>query len=501
MVVRMAGLGRSFRGVAAYCLHDRRLEGEPHPESSERVEWTDTRNLATSQGERAARIMAATAEAGVGLKRLAGVAASGRKLEKPVCHYSLNWAEEEEPDRGEMVRAVEGSLKALGLEGHQALIVAHNDGHPHVHVIVNRVDPESGRAAGLSRSKIELSRWAEGYEREQGQIRCRQREINNKRRGAGERVVDGRGHSGGRWRRERMSPHREQRVVIPSGKNGREVDYVAWKRALERQYWEWYQGQRGQALGEMEKRSKREWSRLYERQGLEREQMERNCGTVWGRLRAWRELGGGVGEIGGAIRGRSEALGRFRKELEDRLLGERVSLGKAHAEAVRDIESESGEVYRRDMAEAEERAVEAARTTLQSWFPDYERGEDWHRLNRWMRQEQRKQWREIKGERGYEQWPGQAPSRPGLGEQMSDYRRSIPASHVEIEARPTTDLPGGPIDYKFQDHPVPRDLKGLVTKDFGYNQVIAHAPRSEVRKHFRSLPKHERPPIGTGPSR
>ena len=64
MVVRMAGLGRSFRGVTDYCLHDRRLEGEPHPESSKRVKWTETRNLATSQGERAARIMAATAEAG-----------------------------------------------------------------------------------------------------------------------------------------------------------------------------------------------------------------------------------------------------------------------------------------------------------------------------------------------------------------------------------------------------------------------------------------------------
>ena len=185
MVVRMAGLGRSFRGVTDYCLHDQGVEGEPHPESSERVGWTETHNLATSNGERAARIMAATAEAGGELKRLAGVAATGRKLEKPVCHYSLNWAKEEKPERGEMGRAVEESLKALGMEGHQALIVAHNDGHPHVHVIVNRVNPESGKAAGLSRSKLKLSRWAEGYEREQGKIQCRQREINNDRRSVG----------------------------------------------------------------------------------------------------------------------------------------------------------------------------------------------------------------------------------------------------------------------------------------------------------------------------
>ena len=47
------------------------------------------------------------------------------------------------------------------MERHQALIVSHRDGQPHVHVIANRVDPESGKAAGLSRSKLKLSKWAE----------------------------------------------------------------------------------------------------------------------------------------------------------------------------------------------------------------------------------------------------------------------------------------------------------------------------------------------------
>ena len=193
MVVKMAGLGRSFGGVADYCLHDPRMPGAAHhPESAERVEWTETRNLATSEGERAGRIMAATAEASPELKRLAGVAATGRKLEKPVCHYSLSWAKDEKPDRQEMRWAAQASLKALGMERHQALIVSHRDGQPHVHVIANRVDPESGKAVGLSRSKLRLSKWAERYEREQGKIRCPARERNNKRREAGERVVDGR---------------------------------------------------------------------------------------------------------------------------------------------------------------------------------------------------------------------------------------------------------------------------------------------------------------------
>ena len=83
-----------------------------------------------------------------------------------VLHYSLSWAQEETPDRREMSRAVDGSLEALGLEGHEALIVAHEDTrHPHVHVIANRVDPETGKTAKLGNSKLRLSRWGEGSAR------------------------------------------------------------------------------------------------------------------------------------------------------------------------------------------------------------------------------------------------------------------------------------------------------------------------------------------------
>ena len=166
-----------------------------------------------------------------------------------MCHYSLNWAREEKPDRQEMLRVAEASLKALGMERHQALIVSHRDGQPHVHVIANRVDPESGKAAGLSRSKLRLSKWAERYEREQGKIRCPARERNNKRREAGERVVDGRGHSGGRFRRERMSPQREPREVIPAEREGPERERAAWQRAEERMHWERIQQWRRQDLG------------------------------------------------------------------------------------------------------------------------------------------------------------------------------------------------------------------------------------------------------------
>ena len=401
MVTKMSAPGRSFGGVADYCLHDRWVPGQGHPESAERVEWTETRNLATEQGDRAARIMAATAEAGPDLKRLAGGAATGRKLEKPVCHYSLNWAKEEKPDRQEMSRAAAESLKALGMERHQALIVSHRDGQPHVHVIANRVDPESGKAAGLSRSKLKLSKWAERYEREQGKIRCPERERNNKRREAGERVVDGRGHSGGRWRRERMSPQREPRETIPVQREGPERERAAWHRAEERMHWERIQQWREKDLGKLERRSKWEWSALYGRQERQREQLAKDCHGVLGRFRAWRELGGKLREIGGTIRGRTEVLGRFRAELETRQRLERISLGKAHSEAVRKIESLAGEVYRGGMEGAEGRAREATRRDPLAVYDRY-RGGDRGRIKRSASEERMEQVREFDGEQAYE---------------------------------------------------------------------------------------------------
>ena len=231
-----------------------------------------------------------------------------------------------------------------------------------MHVIANRVDPESGKAAGLSRSKLRLSKWAERYEREQGKIRCPARERNNKRREAGERVVDGRGHSGGRFRRERMSPQRGATGSDPggAGRAGAGASGLAsggGAHALGADSAVAGEGSRETGRGGASG-SGRSFTGRQERQ---REQLAKDCHGVLGRFRAWRELGGKLREIGGTIRGRTEVLGRFRAELETRQRLERISLGKAHSEAVRKIESLAGEVYRGGMEGAEGRAREATR--------------------------------------------------------------------------------------------------------------------------------------------
>ena len=102
-----------------------------------------------------------------------------------------------------------------------------------------------------------------------------------------------------------------------------------------------------------------------------------------------------------SLRRPAEVLGRFREELEDQLRWERVSLGKAHSEAVREIESKAGEVYRCGMEGSEERAREAARRDGLSVYCHY-RGEDWYRPKRSASEERMEQVREIDGELAYE---------------------------------------------------------------------------------------------------
>ena len=266
-------------------------------------------------------------------------------------------------------------------------------------------DPESGKAAGLNRSKLKLSKWAEEYERVQGKIRCPQRERNNARRGQGKRVQDRVSRPTGRHRREEMNPQQQERQAkIPAGRDGwggPDRERVAWQRAEERWEWEQLQRRRGKALGELEKRSKREWSALYGRHQQQREYLAKDCRGALGRFRLWRELGGKVREIGGAIRGDKEVLGRFRAELEDRLRWDRVSLGKEHSEAVRGIESKAGEFYREGLEGSEKRAREAARTDGISVRYGWRR-DQFDTFKYSMLEERLEQVREIDGELAYE---------------------------------------------------------------------------------------------------
>ena len=177
MVPKLHAKGASFKGAAAYLLHDK-----GRAVTSERVEWIETRNLATGDGRVAWKVMAATAMDADRLKRQAGVKNTGRKSTDAVLHFSLSWHpdEQERLSRDEMRRAAMGAIRALGADDRQAMLICHNDEkQPHLHVMVNRISAEDGRMLPSSKEKLNLSRWAESYEKGRGAVLCEQRAINN----------------------------------------------------------------------------------------------------------------------------------------------------------------------------------------------------------------------------------------------------------------------------------------------------------------------------------
>ena len=110
----------------------------------------------------------------------------------------LSWAPGENPTKQEILGASKGALKALGLDGHQAMIAAHTDRHHrHTHLAVNRVSTEDGRAVNLRQCGRVLSAWAEQYERDHGRIRCQRRidwSIKPQRRQGPDRMPRSRAH-------------------------------------------------------------------------------------------------------------------------------------------------------------------------------------------------------------------------------------------------------------------------------------------------------------------
>ena len=185
MVPNVTKTGTSFRGAMLYYLHDKRAEDEQVRLTGERVAWTSTRNLISDDPEIAVATMRATAADQDRLKREAGIKSTGRKSDKVVYAYSLAWHPDEKDGltRAEMERAADESLRVIGADGLQAVIVCHNDEpQPHVHVIVNRVSPDDGSMHVYSNDRLKLSQWAESYERERGKIWCQDRVANNARR-------------------------------------------------------------------------------------------------------------------------------------------------------------------------------------------------------------------------------------------------------------------------------------------------------------------------------
>ena len=160
--------------------------------TDERVGLVAGLNLPTDDPHLAGLIMARLAADAEVIKELAGTSSRGRKLKAPFIHLSLSWSPDEpRPDRAEMLRAVEEALKSIGMGACQAFVIEHTDtAHPHVHVVVCRVDPETGKACGRKNDGRKLSAWAAKYERSRGRVQVPNRIARREAREEYRAIVD-----------------------------------------------------------------------------------------------------------------------------------------------------------------------------------------------------------------------------------------------------------------------------------------------------------------------
>lgn len=142
MIGKVAASGSGFRGVVNYLLLGKK--DVPNPD---RVAWTMGHNLLIDDPDRAPALMRATANQSL-------------RCKKPVYHLAIAWHANENPTDDLMREVGAQTLKDLELDEHQALLIAHKDtAHKHLHIVINRVHPETGKAWSNSNDykRIEIS--------------------------------------------------------------------------------------------------------------------------------------------------------------------------------------------------------------------------------------------------------------------------------------------------------------------------------------------------------
>lgn len=127
-MIAISSKSQSFGAIAKYLV-----AGHSGDEWG-RVAWTTSRNLPTADPELAGKIMRATAE-------------QSDRVTRPVYHLALSFDPGDSVEPVIMERVADDVLRQLELDEYQVIMVAHRDReHQHVHLLVNRVHPETGRA-------------------------------------------------------------------------------------------------------------------------------------------------------------------------------------------------------------------------------------------------------------------------------------------------------------------------------------------------------------------
>lgn len=92
-------------------------------------------------------------------EEMRAIAAANVRVKNPVYHCSISWRAEDAPTDEQMFECARYVLKELGFKGHQYVFAVHRDTeHPHVHIAVNRVHPETYKSVYPYRDHFTLDR-------------------------------------------------------------------------------------------------------------------------------------------------------------------------------------------------------------------------------------------------------------------------------------------------------------------------------------------------------
>ena len=152
-MIASSSFGSGFGALGTYLVAD-----------ADRVGWAETRNMSEGMdlGDGPTppdpRVVAAEM----------GDRATRSRAAEPMYHVVVAFDPDDQPTEAEVREAADRTLRDLGLEHHQALLVRHTDRpHAHVHLMVNRVG-EDGRAWSPWRQRTRLRASMEAQERELG---------------------------------------------------------------------------------------------------------------------------------------------------------------------------------------------------------------------------------------------------------------------------------------------------------------------------------------------
>lgn len=224
-VVPAAAGSRTFAGLVPYAT-DNQLPGRPRDVFDDRVTYaTRTATIDPETGEAAVRVLAIQSQ-GVQSVRTAAVEMQAvadqcpRLRKAPDLHLILSWRDGERPTETQAFDAGRHALAALGMGEHQYVMAVHIDTeNVHLHIVANRVHPETFRAVDLYRDYVKLD------------LACREIEL-----------MQGWSHEAGIHRVDGQTIVRPDRHIDPDAPaplGGRGPDMRAWSD--EQPFAEWVQ--------------------------------------------------------------------------------------------------------------------------------------------------------------------------------------------------------------------------------------------------------------------